>query len=143
MIGVVLFAHGRLGNELAKAAEMILGPQDGLVPVGVETHEGEAVIKSRLDKAVDEADGGAGVLLLTDMFGGTPMNFGCGYLDSSEVEVVTGVNLAMVIKALTARKQESVPLRDLARDVAQHGRADISVASELLRSRAKGEDESP
>ena len=131
MIGVVIFGHGKLAVEFVRAGEMILGPQERVVPVGVEPEEGEAIIKTRLTEAIEAADGGDGTLLLTDMFGGTPMNFGCLYLDSSSVEVVTGINLAMLIKALTGRKAE-LPLSELAAEVASHGRKDISVASALL-----------
>jgi PTS system mannose-specific IIA component len=133
MIGVVIFGHGRIAHEFARVADLILGTQERLFPIGVDPDEGEAVIEKRLGEAIKAADEGEGVLLLTDMFGGTPMNFGCRYLEAAGVEVVTGVNLALLIRALTARKQ-SVSLPALAKEVAGHGRGDISVASELLRS---------
>lgn len=132
MIGVVIFGHGRIAHEFARVADLILGAQERLLPIGVDPEEGEAVIEKRLGEAITAADEGEGVLLLTDMFGGTPMNFGCRYLEASGVEVVTGINLALLIRALTGRKQ-SVSLPELAKEVAGHGRGDISVASELLR----------
>lgn len=133
MIGIVLFGHGRLAQELERAAEMILGPQKLLIPLGVEPEEGEAVINERLNGAIEEADRGEGVLLLTDMFGGTPMNMSCRYLEDTRVEIVTGINLAALIKALTGRRDHS-DLGELASQVADYGRRDISVAGELLRS---------
>ena len=136
MIGIVLFGHGNLAVEMARAAEMILGPQKGLYSLGVEPDEGEALIDQRLTKTIDEADQGDGVLLLTDMFGGTPMNMSCRFLEDTRVEVVTGTNLAALIKALTSRP-ETAALDELARSVAQYGRHDISVAGELLRPNTK------
>jgi mannose PTS system EIIA component len=139
MIGIVLFGHGRLAFEFVRAAEMILGPQEGLTAIGVESEDGEAVINERLSKAIDETDQGEGVLLLTDMFGGTPMNMSCRYLDDKRVEIVTGINLAVLIKALTGRKEEEMHLSALSSAVADYGRRDISVAGELLRvSEKKG-----
>ena len=140
MIGIVLFGHGKLAEEFVRAAEMILGTQKVLFPIGVEPEEGEAIIIKRLKQAIAEADRGEGVLLLTDMFGGTPMNMSCRYLDDTRVEVVTGLNLAALIKALTGRK-EPVALGELASEVARYGRQDISVAGELLRVEKKEEDE--
>jgi PTS system mannose-specific IIA component len=136
MIGIVLFFHGKVAQELIAAAEAILGPQPRLCAVGVDPAEGEASIEARLAAAIGEADHGAGVLLLTDMFGGTPMNMSCRYLDDSRVEIVTGTNLAALIRALTAREEHS-SLGGLARDVAEYGRKDISVAGVLLRGAGK------
>lgn len=135
MIGIVLFGHGNLSEALMRAAEMILGPQQVLFTIGVGPEEREASIIERLTATIEEADIGDGVLLLTDMFGGTPMNMSCRYLEDTRVEVVTGINLAGLIKALTDRK-EHLSLGDLARQVATYGRGDISVAGELLRREA-------
>jgi PTS system mannose-specific IIA component len=132
MIGIVLFGHGNLSEELKRSVEMILGQQEVLYSLGVGPEEGEESIVTRLASTIEKADRGEGVLLLTDMFGGTPMNMSCRYLEDTRVEVVTGINLAGLIKALTARK-EPVPLAELAKQVAIHGKGDISVAGELLR----------
>ena len=132
MIGIVLCSHGRLAQELAGVDEMILGQQQRLEAVGVAPDDGEAAINARLSEAIQEVDDGSGVLLLTDMFGGTPMNLGCRYLDDCRVEVVTGANLAALIKALTGRRDD-LSLSELARLAAEYGRKDISVAGELLR----------
>lgn len=142
MIGIVLFGHGRIAHEFVRAAEMILGPQKVLTAIGVEPEDGEAVINDRLNKAIEETDRGEGVLLLTDMFGGTPMNMSCRYLEDTRVEVVTGINLAVLIKALTGRLEEGVQLDELSSVVADYGRRDISVAGELLRVSPKSEAKS-
>ncbi len=136
MIGIVLFGHGSLATELVRAAEMILGKQQALFAVDVDLDDGERAIEERLTRAIERADLGEGVLLLTDMFGGTPMNMSCRYLDDSRIEVVTGINLAALIKALTGRREYS-SLNALARGVAEYGKRDISVAGELLRGQPK------
>ena len=138
MIGIVLFGHGRVAHEFVRAAEMILGPQKDLTAIGVEPEDGEAVITKRLNEAIEETDRGEGVLLLIDMFGGTQMNESCRLLDDRCVEIVTGLNLAVVIKAFTGRKEGGITLTALAAEVAEYGRKDISVAGELLRVPAKG-----
>ena len=103
----------------------------------MEPGDNEATITNRLKEALAAADTGGGVLLLTDMFGGTPMNIGCRYLVQAKVEVVTGSNLAVLVRALSGRQKE-VSLSDLASDVAEYGRRDISVAGDLLRDAAPG-----
>ncbi len=132
MIGIVVFGHGKLPHEFVRAAELILGDQLALCPVGVEPDQGEATIINHVKEAMKKSDQGQGVLVLTDMFGGTPMNIGCRYLENTRVEVVTGANLAALIKGLTGRHQE-ITLIELANEVAAYGRRDISVAGELLR----------
>jgi len=139
MIGIVVFGHGRLTRELVRAAEMILGTQQALTAIGVEPDESEATIVARLSQAIEKTERGEGVLLLTDMFGGTPMNMSCRYLEDTRVEIVTGSNLAALIKALDSRRDHTV-LADLAREVAEYGKRDISVAGELLRVPKKVED---
>jgi PTS system mannose-specific IIA component len=138
MIGIVLFGHGSLAQEFVRAAEMILGPQKVLYSIGVDAEEGEASIESRLNEAIERADRGEGVLLLTDMFGGTPMNMSCRYLEDTRVEVVTGINLAGVIKGLTIRSEHH-ELGELARVVAEYAHRDISIAGDLLRPKSSKE----
>jgi len=132
MIGIVLFGHGNLGQELQRTPEMILGEQPLLYALGVDPEETEDSIDKRLNEFIENADRGDGVLLLTDMFGGTPMNMSCRYLEDTQVEVVTGINLAGLIRALTGRK-EGLTLEKLAGEISSYGRRDISVAGELLR----------
>lgn len=132
MIGIVLFGHGNLSRELQRTAELILGEQPLIYALGVDPDETEDAIDSRLNEAIENADRGDGVLLLTDMFGGTPMNMSCRYLEDTRVEVVTGINLAGLIKAVTGRN-EGLDLGKLAGEISSYGRRDISVASELLR----------
>ena len=138
MIGVVVVTHGQLATELVNAAEMIVGDLPQFAAVSIGWHDdvdqareeiGRAIERVRTSAGGTEADP-AGVLVLTDMFGGTPANLGVTYV-SPHVEVITGVNLPMLIKL--ARPPADTDLLTLARDMREHGRNAIWVASDLLR----------
>jgi len=129
-IGVVVVTHGQLATELLNAAEMIVGDLPRFAAVSIGWHDDVNVAREAIQRAVSRVDQGAGVLLLTDMFGGTPSNLGLSLLEAGRVEVVTGVNLPMLIKLARA---ESGDLLAIARQLCDHGRAAIRVASELLR----------
>lgn len=132
MIGILLVAHANLGREFINAVEFIMGRVEGLGSLSVEVNQDPNEIRTGLSKAVEELSGPEGVLILTDMFGGTPNNTSLALLEEGKVEVVTGMNLPMVIKAISARKDAS--LAELARQVCQEGKKAISVAGELLGS---------
>jgi len=131
-VGVVVVTHGQLATELLNAAEMIVGDLPGFIAVSIGWHDDVDVARESIERAVARVDTGGGVLILTDMFGGTPSNLGLTFLEAGRVEVITGVNLAMLIKL--ARAPEGRDLRTLAREMCEHGRAAIRVASDLLRS---------
>ena len=131
MIGVVICCHGRMGEGMRDAAEMIVGPQEQLVVVSVDPQSSGNEILESLTSAVKEVDSGDGVLLLTDLFGGTPTNIGCALLSGATIEVVTGFNLPLLIKAITSRNSKS-DLPELAREASGYGRRHISVAGDLL-----------
>jgi PTS system mannose-specific IIA component len=135
MIGIVICCHGKLGDGMRDAAEMIVGPQEQLSVISVKPEdEGKAVFEC-LTKAIKEVDSGEGVLLLTDLFGGTPTNIGCALLGEAGeagIEVVTGFNLPLLIKALTSRP-DVMSLSELARTACEYGRRHISVAGDLLQ----------
>ena len=135
MVGLVIATHGRLAEELLRTAEGIVGPleQSEAVTVAADVSMDDA--RARLGEAVRRVDSGDGTLVLTDMFGGTPANLALTFLDE-KVEVVTGVNLPMILKLSTARA-ESLGLRAAAELVTTHGQKNITLASELLRSRAR------
>lgn len=129
---MVLITHGRLGRELINAAEFILGKIEQVECISIEPNLDPDRLRSALSQALQRADNKAGVLVMTDMFGGTPNNISLAFLEEGKVEVVTGVNLPMVIKAATARKDKS--LAELASLVGASGRDSISVAGEILSS---------
>jgi PTS system mannose-specific IIA component len=137
-IGVVVVTHGQLATELVNAAEMIVGDLPQFAAVSIGWHDDVDHAREEIGRAIERvraSAGGtdaepAGVLVLTDMFGGTPANLGVTFLNP-EVEVITGVNLPMLIKL--ARPQTDGDLLTLAREMREHGRNAIWVASDLLR----------
>lgn len=131
MIGVVLCTHRTLAHALIETAEMIVGPFPKIQAVAVNPGDGQDAILELLRAAIDEVDEGDGVLLLVDMFGGTPSNLSLSFLDD-RVEVLTGVNLPMLLKLYTHR---SGALGDVAAAIRDHGRENILVAGELLRGK--------
>ena len=98
MIGVVVVTHGQLATELVNAAEMIVGDLPQFTAVSIGWHDDVNDAREDIAQAIERVRGGAGVLLLTDMFGGTPSNLGMTFLETDRVEVITGVNLPMLIK---------------------------------------------
>jgi mannose PTS system EIIA component len=137
-VGVVVVTHGQLAAELLNAAEMIVGDLPHFAAVSIGWHEdvdqareeiGQAIARVREKVSTLEQPGG--VLVLTDMFGGTPANLGVTFLETNEVEVITGLNLAMLMKL--ARPLQDTDLLTLARDIREQGRNAIWVASDLIR----------
>ena len=131
MIGVVVISHGQLAVELLNAAEMIVGDLPQFTAVSIGWHEDVNDAREDIAQAIERVKGNAGVLLLTDMFGGTPSNLGMTFLDKDRVEVITGVNLPMLIKL--ASLSSSGDLLGVARQMRDQGRSAIWVASDLLR----------
>jgi len=135
MIGVIVVTHGQLAIELVKAAEMIVGDLPQFVAVSIGWHDDVTVAREEIARAIERVQGPAGVLILTDMFGGTPSNLGLTFLETNRVEVITGVNLPMLIKL--AGLQSSSELLAVAREMRENGRNAIWVASDLLHAEAK------
>lgn len=132
MIGVVVVTHGQLATELVNAAEMIVGDLPQFTAVSIGWHEDVNDAREDIAQAIERVRVEDGVLLLTDMFGGTPSNLGMTFLEKDRIEVITGVNLPMLIKI--ANLQESSDLLAVARQMRDDGRNAIWVASELLRT---------
>ena len=131
MIGVVVVTHGQLANELVNAAEMIVGDLPQFTAVSIGWHDEVNDAREDIAQAIERVRGEEGVLLLTDMFGGTPSNLGMTFLEGQRLEVITGVNLPMLIKL--ASLSTSPDLLAVAREMRDHGRGAIWVASDLLR----------
>ena len=132
MIGVVVVTHGQLATELVNAAETIVGDLPQFTAVSIGWHDDTQDAREEIAQAIARVGEQAqGVLILTDMFGGTPANLAMTFLAGNQVEVITGVNLPMLIKIANAR--ESSDLLAIARDLREHGRNAIWVASDLLR----------
>jgi len=130
MIGVVVVTHGQLATELVNAAETIVGELRRFAAVSIGWHEDTEDARAEIADAVARVKEEAGVLILTDMFGGTPSNLAMTFL-GQRVEVITGVNLPMLIKL--ANLPEQADLLSAAREIREQGRAAIWVASDLLR----------
>ena len=136
MIGVVVVTHGQLATELLNAAETIVGDLPRFAAVSIGWHEDTEDARADIAQAIARVTQGRGVLILTDMFGGTPSNLAMTFLGDT-VEVITGVNLPMLIKL--ADLGERADLLTAAREMREQGRAAIWVASDLLRGEKTGE----
>ncbi|MDP3716893.1 MAG: hypothetical protein Q8T13_03905 [Acidobacteriota bacterium] len=130
MIGVVVVTHGQLATELVNAAETIVGDLPHFAAVSIGWHEDVQDARDAIAAAIARVQQPGGVLLATDMFGGTPSNLGITFLKEDAVEIVTGVNLPMLIKA--ANLPDGPHLTEVARMLREHGRNAIWVASDLL-----------
>jgi len=130
MIGALVVSHGHLARELVAAAEMIVGEISHMQAVTIGWHDDVNDARKEIEKRIAEVDKGAGVLILTDMFGGTPSNIAFSFHDPGKVDIVTGVNLPMIIKI--ANQNEGESLETLARAVREQGQSSISTASEFL-----------
>lgn len=129
-IGVVIVTHYRLGEEFLQALRLIVPQAPEFRAVAIEPDQSADQMRAVIDEALRAADQGQGVLVLTDMFGGTPSNISLSFLVDRRVEVVTGLNLPMLIKLATLREEKT--LEDLAIFIKDYGRRNISVAREIL-----------
>jgi PTS system mannose-specific IIA component len=133
MIGVLITTHGNLGMELIRAAELIKGKLTGVGFVSVNQTAKAEEINKEISSAIKKLDQGQGVLVLTDLFGGTPSNLSLSYLKEGKLEVVTGVNLPMLLKISDAR--DSMNLKEFAAYLSNYGKKNIYLASELLNKK--------
>jgi PTS system mannose-specific IIA component len=136
MIGVLITTHGNLGKELIKAAELIKGPLNDISHVSVDQTKDVEDIKKEIGNAIKKLDKGRGVLILTDLFGGTPSNISLSFMKEGKVEVLTGVNLPMLLKLSDIK--EGMSLREFACFIKEYGQKNISLASEILSKKALG-----
>jgi len=136
VIGLVVATHGRLGEELLRTAEGIVGAVARARPVSISSGRPVEEARAELGEAIRAVDEGEGALVLTDMFGGTPANLALTFLDG-RVEVLTGVNLPMVLK-FQATRADGLSLQATAELLGAYGQKNITLASELLRRRTSG-----
>lgn len=130
----VIVTHGHLAGELLAAAEMIVGPISHITAVSIGWHDDVDSARDEIERAMARVSQGCGVLILTDMFGGTPTNIASMFLNENEVEVASGVNLPMVIKL--ASQPEQAPLAEIARVVRDQGKESIYLAGEILAGKS-------
>ena len=130
MIGLVLVTHGRLAEEFRSALEHVVGPQERIETIAIGPEDKIEARRADIQRAVARVDDGSGVIILTDMFGGTPSNLSISLLSPGSVEVVAGLNLPMLVKLARVRKDAS--LDEAALKAQDAGRKYINVASKIL-----------
>ncbi|WP_404369599.1 PTS sugar transporter subunit IIA [Sphingomonas sp. MMS24-J45] len=130
MIGLVLVTHGRLADEFVTAMEHVVGKQDAVATVNIGPEDDMEARRNDIAAAIAQVDGGRGVILLTDLFGGTPSNLAISLMERGRIEVIAGINLPMLIRLESARKKMKIV--DAVAAAREAGRKYISVASEVL-----------
>ncbi len=141
MIGILVVTHGQLARELVTAAEMIVGEIPNVAPVSIGWHDDPDDAQNDIREGIKRVETGDGTVVLTDMFGGTPSNLSLAFLEKDRVEVVTGVNLPMLIKLVSLRGAEGVDLEKAARQISAQGKESICLASDLLAAKGDREEE--
>jgi PTS system mannose-specific IIA component len=137
MIGVVIVTHSALADEFLMATQQIVGTVEGIEPISIDPSDPIEEVEKRIKKGIKKVDMGRGVLILTDMFGGTPSNISLSFQEKGKVEIVTGLNLPMLIKLSTLREGKS--LDDLASFIKSYGQKNIHLASEIMERNTAGE----
>ncbi|MEI6258482.1 MAG: PTS fructose transporter subunit IIA [Deltaproteobacteria bacterium] len=138
MIGIVIVTHCRLGDALIEAAVFILGSRpEQLESISIDLNEEAEKLRAKIAAGIKKVDQKVGVLILTDMFGGTPSNISYSFLEEGRIEVLSGVNLPVLIKALHLRKDTE--LSKLAVTLEASGKKSISLASSILKGNKRGE----
>ena len=130
MIGVVIVTHRSLGEELLRTAEEIVGKLPAVETVSIHASEKIDKARGKIEAAIKSVDSGSGVLIFTDMFGGTPSNLGLSFLKKDSLEVITGVNLPMLVKLASLRQEGS--LKEVAQRICRYGQKNILAASDFL-----------
>ena len=138
MVGIVIVTHGDLATELLRTAEEIVGKFPRVEAVSIRAAEQIEKVRKKIEAVLERVDDGSGVLILTDLFGGTPSNLALSYLEAGKLEVVTGVNLPMLMKLPSLREDRD--LRTLAEKLARYGQRNILVASEFLAKQGRPAD---
>ncbi len=132
MIGVVVAAHGNLAHELVETTNFIVGEQKNLIPLTIDPSRSVEEMQSQIKKAIKSVDDGKGVLILTDMFGGTPANMSLSFLEEGKVEVITGVNLPMLIR-LSQCRDNGLDFYETATSIVNYARKSINQATQILK----------
>jgi PTS system mannose-specific IIA component len=133
MIGIVIVTHGRLGDALIEAAEFILGNRpEAIESISIDLNENAEKLRDKIARGIKKVQGREGILILTDMFGGTPSNLSYSFLEEGHIEVLSGVNLPVLIQAASLRGKE-MNIEELAANLEIFGKKSISLASGILK----------
>ena len=136
MVGIVIVAHGNLPSEFIKTANMILGEEiQKTISISITPKDSSDYVADQIKSAIKQVDDGDGVMIFTDMFGGTPSNISLSFLELGKVEVISGLNLPMMLQIATSR--EGVSLSELGTMLCITGRENISLASEYLKRKKR------
>ena len=133
MIGGIIVSHGKLGEEFLNALTIILGEAPNIEPISIGWYDDVEDSKRKINASLKKVDQKSGVVIFTDMFGGTPSNLSFSFQKEGAVEIITGVNLPMLIKFCSLQRSNS--LKDVARKVVEQGRKNIHLASALLAAK--------
>jgi PTS system mannose-specific IIA component len=137
MIGILIVSHRQLGDALIDCVEFILGERpEAMEAISIDLRENAENLRIKIEKGIKEVNSEDGVLILTDMFGGTPSNLSYAFLEEGRIEVISGVNLPMLIKAVNARQEKE--LSGLAEHLEVFGKKSISLASGILKGNKRG-----
>lgn len=133
MIGTIIITHGHVAESLMEAAESITGALSKARALSVKSSDATDAVRVSLSAAIKEVDGGQGVIVFTDMFGGTPTNIALSFMQEGRIEVITGVNLPMIIKFAGYRTEKT--LQELALLLKEYGRSSIVLAGDMLKEK--------
>jgi len=137
MIGILIVSHKNLGDALIECAEFILGEKpEALAAISIDLRENAADLRGKIQTGIKKVKNRQGILILTDMFGGTPSNLSYSFLEEGQVEVISGVNLPMVIKAVGLRNENN--LSEVSKELETFGKKSITLASGILRGNKRG-----
>jgi PTS system mannose-specific IIA component len=137
MIGIVIVTHSQLGDALIGAAEFIIGSRpESIESISIDLSENAEKLRGKIDRGIKKVMGQEGVIILTDMFGGTPSNLSYSFLEEGHIEVLSGVNLPILIQAVNMRKK--MELDQLAANLEVFGKKSISLASGILKGNKRG-----
>ena len=137
MIGIVIVTHSQLGDALIGAAEFIIGSRpESIESISIDLSENAEKLRGKIDRGIKKVMGQKGVIILTDMFGGTPSNLSYSFLEEGHIEVLSGVNLPILIQAVNRRKK--MELDQLAANLEAFGKKSISLASGILKGNKRG-----
>jgi PTS system mannose-specific IIA component len=135
MIGIIIITHGNLGLELKSAMEYILGIQKNIEIISIKSDDDLEIKKADLEEVIEKVNENIGTIILTDMFGGTPSNLAMSFLEVGKVEIISGVNLPMLVKLIGLR--DSNDLQKVAQESKESAQKYISIASEILSENNK------
>ena len=137
MIGIVIVTHSQLGDALIEAAEFIIGKRpEAMASISIDLKESAEVLRAKIAAGIKSVSSEDGVLILTDMFGGTPSNLSYSFLEEGHIEVISGVNLPILIQSVNSR--EKMKLDELAVKLEEFGKKSISLASSILKGNKRG-----